>query len=71
MGTALEKDSDRLYGERVTHGVAYGGFQSVFTHERHTTIGDTLRSLCEGEGSLFVRQLIILSFFKKTTCLSR
>lgn len=36
---------------------ARGGFQSVFTHERHTTSGDTLRSRCEGESSLFARRL--------------
>lgn len=41
----------------MTHGVAPGGFQSVFTHERHTTSGDTLRSRCEGESSHFARQL--------------
>jgi len=46
--------------ERVTHGVVSGGFQSVFTHERHTTSGDTLRSHCEGEGSFFARQLVVL-----------
>lgn len=46
--------------ERVTHDVVSGGFQSVFTHERHTTSGDTLRSRCEGEGSFFARQPIIL-----------
>lgn len=32
----------------------------MFTHERRTTSGDTLRSRCEGEGSLFSRQLVIL-----------
>lgn len=41
----------------MIHGVVLSGwFQSVFTHERRTTGGDTLHSPCDGEGPLFARQ---------------
>lgn len=60
-GDGSEKDSDKLQGEREGDTrCRVWGFQSVFTHERHTTSGDTLRSRCEGEGLFFARQLIVL-----------
>jgi len=38
----------------VTHAAAAGWFQSVFTHERRATGGDTLHSRCDGERPAFL-----------------